>query len=158
DGKTALLGFAGAPWTLANYMLEGGSSKEFTKAKALFYSEPKLFSQLMEKLSAAVTAFLQMQINSGVDAVQIFDSHAGIISDNSFEAASGHWIRQIIKTLKEQVPVIVFAKGAISNRDVLVDTGAQILSADWTMNLGEFRELLPTDVGVQGNLDPFLLT
>ena len=157
NGKTALLGFAGSPWTLANYMLEGGSAKEFTKAKELFYSEPKLFGRFMEKLTRAIIVFLQMQIDAGVDAIQIFDSSGGILAGNSFEAASAIWIKCIITALNRQVPVIVFSRGANGNWDALVRTGANILSTDWTMNLREVWGVLPPEIGIQGNLDPFLL-
>jgi uroporphyrinogen decarboxylase len=157
-GETALIGFAGAPWTLANYMLEGSSSKEFTKAKQLFYDDPVLFEYLMEKLTVAVTAFLQLQIDNGVDAIQIFDSQAGALSAGSYEGASGRWIQQIINGLKKQVPVILFAKGATGSRNSLVRSGAQVLGVDWTFNVREVWDHLPKNIGIQGNLDPFLLT
>lgn len=157
DGHTALLGFAGSPWTLANYMIEGSSAHAFTRAKLLFYTEPLLFCELMEKLTLAVTEFLKLQIASGVDAVQIFDSSGGLLADNAFEAASGRWIRQVITALGHQVPVILFSKGTHGRWPSLVATGANILSIDWTQPLAEVRALLPDQVGVQGNLDPALL-
>jgi uroporphyrinogen decarboxylase len=157
-GRTALIGFAGSPWTLANYMIEGGGVKEYTKAKALFYSDPALFERLMKKLTRAVAAFLQMQIEAGAEAVQIFDSHGGLLSDGNFVPASGRWIKQIISALKERVPVIVFAKGAHGNWDDLVATGAQVLGVDWNLRLAEVGARVPSQVGVQGNLDPFLLS
>jgi uroporphyrinogen decarboxylase len=156
--QTALLGFAGAPWTLANFMLEGGSAREFTRAKTLFYSDPKLFASLFEKLTAAVTSSLQLQIDAGVDAVQIFDSLGGILAENIYEAASGQWIKRVIAGLKGNTPVIVFGRGVHGNWDVLLDTGAQVLSVDWTLSLAELRARLPKQVALQGNLDPFLLT
>ncbi|HXT38569.1 MAG TPA: uroporphyrinogen decarboxylase [Candidatus Angelobacter sp.] len=157
SGRTALLGFAGSPWTLANFMMEGGSAKEFSRAKALFYSDPVLFSRLMEKLTTAVTQFLQLQIDAGVDAIQIFDSLGGILSADVYEPASSIWIRWIIESLGGGTPVIVFGKGAYGSRDVLLRTGAQAFSVDWTVPLAEVREHFPENVGVQGNLDPFLL-
>lgn len=157
NGRTALLGFAGSPWTLANYMLEGGSAHEFTRAKSLFYTEPALFSELMEKLTLAVTEFLKLQIASGADAVQIFDSSGGLLADNAFTPASGTWIRRVIAGLGHQVPVILFSRGTHGKWKSLVETGANILSVDWTQPLAEIRRLLPTNVGVQGNLDPALL-
>jgi uroporphyrinogen decarboxylase len=157
-GDKALLGFAGAPWTLANFMLEGGGVKEYSKAKALFYSDRALFCKLLEKLSLAVANFLHLQIDAGADAVQIFDSLGGMWSDADFEAASARWMKQIITSLQNRVPVIVFSKGTHGNWNTLVDTGAQILGVDWTVNLAETRACLPQHVGVQGNLDPFLLT
>lgn len=156
NGRTALLGFAGSPWTLARYMIEGGSSGKSDGAKALFYSEPLLFAELMEKITAVVTGFLQLQIASGAEAVQIFDSNGDLLADNIFEAASGRWIREIITALAGQVPVILFSKNA--RLAPLISTGANVLSLDWMQPLAEIRRLLPDTVGVQGNLDPFLLT
>lgn len=157
-GKTALIGFAGSPWTLANFMMEGAGVKEYTKVKELFFCEPKLFSKLFEKLTAAVTTFLQMQIEAGADAVQIFDSLGGTLSNTAFAAASGDWMKRIVAGLRGRVPVIVFSKGTNGNWDALVETGANVLGVDWTVRLADVREQLPERVGVQGNLDPFLLT
>lgn len=157
EDKTALIGFAGSPWTLANFMLEGGSSKDFTKAKSLFYSDPSLFSRLLEKLTRAVTLFLQMQIDAGVDAIQIFDSLGGLLSADTFAPVSARWIGKIISALGHRVPVIVFSKGANGNWDVLSRTGANILSADWTVRMSDVRAIVPAQIGLQGNLDPFVL-
>lgn len=158
NGKTALLGFAGSPWTLANFMMEGGSAKEYSKARALFYSNPSLFSCLMEKLTLAVTELLQMQIDAGVDAIQIFDSLGGLLSEGAFENASARWMRDITTALRGQVPVIVFAKGAHGNWKSLTRTGANVLGLDWTASLSEMSALSPANIAVQGNLDPLLLT
>jgi uroporphyrinogen decarboxylase len=156
--RTALIGFAGSPWTLANFMIEGGGVKEYTKAKALFYADPKLFSRLMGKLTDAISSFLQLQIDAGVDAVQIFDSLGGVLSDGCFGGASATWIKQIVSSLNGRVPVIVFAKGVHGNWQELVATGAQVLGVDWNIRLAGVRDILPPSVGVQGNLDPFLLS
>jgi uroporphyrinogen decarboxylase len=158
DGRTALIGFAGSPWTLANFMVEGGGVKEYSKAKALFYSDRTLFGRLMEKLTQAVTNFLLMQVESGADVVQVFDSLGGILSDGDYWAASGIWIQRIVQGLKGKVPVIVFAKGVHGNWDELASTGASILGVDWNIRVADVRARLPKNVGVQGNLDPFLLT
>jgi uroporphyrinogen decarboxylase len=155
--KTALIGFAGSPWTLANFMLEGGSVKEFVRAKNLFYTQPEIFLPLMEKLTVAVTRLLQMQIVAGADAVQIFDSLGGLLSDGAFAAASANWIKQIVAGLNSTVPVIVFSKDVHGNWDTLVDTGANVLGVDCHVRLADVRAKLPERVGVQGNLDPFLL-
>jgi uroporphyrinogen decarboxylase len=157
-GRTALIGFAGSPWTLANFMIEGGGVKEYTKAKALFHSDPPLFTRLLEKLTQAVSAFLQLQTDAGADAVQIFDSLGGVLSDGEFASASARWMKQIIGSLKAKAPVIVFSKGTHGNWDELVATGAQVLGVDWNVRLAEVAARLPSRVGVQGNLDPFLLT
>jgi uroporphyrinogen decarboxylase len=156
--RTALIGFAGSPWTLANFMIEGAGVKEYTKAKSLFYSNPKTFKCLMQKLTEAVSSFLQLQIDAGVDAVQIFDSLGGVLSDGSYAPASKDWIKQIVDSIKGQVPVIVFAKGVHGNWRDLVATGAQVLGVDWNSRLAEVAAALPRTVGLQGNLDPFLLT
>lgn len=157
-GKTALIGFAGSPWTLANFMVQGGGVREYTKAKELFYSEPKLFQALMEKLTAAVAGFLEMQIEAGAEVVQIFDSLGGGLSDLAYEEASGRWIAEIMSRLKRRVPVIVFAKGAHGSWQRLAAAGAQVLGVDWNIGLAEVHNSLGGKCGVQGNLDPFLLT
>jgi len=126
-GRTALIGFAGSPWTLANFMMEGGSAKEYAKARHLFYTDRALFDCLCEKLTLAVTEFLQMQIDAGVDAIQIFDSLGGLLSADAFEPASGVWMRRIIDALKGQVPVIVFAKGAHGSLPSLMTLNANVL-------------------------------
>jgi len=156
-GRTALLGFAGSPWTLANFMLEGGSSNEFTKALELFRKDRRAFDLLAGKLAAAVTEFLQLQIDSGVDAVQLFDSLGGLLPGEDFEAASGSWMRQIIEGLRGQVPVIVFAKGVRRWND-LVKTGAKALGIDHGIDILEASRNLPASVALQGNFDPDLLT
>ncbi|HUB86330.1 MAG TPA: uroporphyrinogen decarboxylase [Verrucomicrobiae bacterium] len=155
--KTALIGFAGSPWTLANFMLEGGSAAEFVHAKKIFYSAPEIFSMLMKKLTAAVTRLLQMQILAGADVVQIFDSLGGLLPGDAFAAASGKWIKQIVAALKNSVPVIVFSKDVHGNWDTLVETGANVLGIDAGVRLAEVRKILPGHIGVQGNLDPHLL-
>ena len=157
-GRTALIGFAGSPWTLANFMVEGGGVKEYSKAKALFYSDPQLFNRLMEILTRAVTHFLQLQIDAGAEAVQLFDSLGGVLSDGEFAAASGRWMKQIIGGLKGRPPVIVFSKGTHGNWDDLAGTGAQVLGIDWNLRIAEVASRLPAKLGVQGNLDPFLLS
>lgn len=153
----ALIGFAGSPWTLANFMLEGGSAREATRARVMLNTEPAVFERLMEKLTVAVAEYLRMQVEAGVDAVQIFDSLGGLLPAHQYEAASGRWIREIIRRLDGSVPVIVFGKGANDAWASLVATGADILSVDWVMDLAEVRKRLPQQVGVQGNLDPAVL-
>lgn len=155
--KTALIGFAGSPWTLANFMLEGGSAREFVRALDLVRRQPELFSQLMEKLTAAVTTLLKMQIAAGADAVQIFDSLGGLLPPEEFPSASAKWMKQIVSALGGGVPVIVFAKDVHHSWEVLVETGANVLGTDCHVRLSELRLRLPAPVAVQGNLDPALL-
>ncbi|HEV2210329.1 MAG TPA: uroporphyrinogen decarboxylase [Verrucomicrobiae bacterium] len=157
-GRTALIGFAGSPWTLANFMVEGGGVKEYSKAKALFYEQPRLFARLLEKLTLAVSKFLHLQIDAGAEVVQVFDSLAGALSDGAFMAASGVWLKQIIESLNRRVPVIVFAKGAHGNWSELAGLGAQVVGVDWNVRLAEVAARLGPQIAVQGNLDPFLLS
>lgn len=156
-GKNALIGFAGSPWTIANFMLEGGSAKEFTRAKNLFYTQPDVFALLMEKLTTAVMKLLEMQIVAGAEVVQIFDSLGGLLPGDAFAEASGRWIKHIVGALRNAVPVIVFSKDVHSNWTTLVNTGANVLGIDHGMRLADARKLLPPHIAVQGNLDPFLL-
>ena len=156
--RTALIGFAGSPWTLTNFMMEGGSSDSFTRAKGLFYSDPRLFGQLMEKLTTAVTELLRMQIEAGADAVQIFDSLGDLLAPTTYAEASARWMKQIVAALGGRVPVIVFGRGAHASWEVLADTGAQVLGVDWQVRLADVAEQLPAKIALQGNLDPFLLT
>jgi len=156
-GTKALLGFGGSPWTLATYMVEGGSSDEFERIKQLFYTDRTLFDALLEKLTAALIAYFQMQIRAGADAIQIFDSWGGIIAGPDYEAASLKWIRQIIAALPRDFPVILYAKGTAPHLTDQAFTGARVLSVDWTCDLAVVRRTLPANVAVQGNLDPVLL-
>jgi uroporphyrinogen decarboxylase len=156
--RTALLGFAGSPWTLATFMMEGGSAEKYTHALALFRKERKTYDALAEKLTAAVTAYLEMQIESGVDAIQIFDSHGGLLAPAEFQEASGRWMREIIFRLGGRVPVIVFSLGTHGNWDDLLATGASVLGIDWRFPLADARRLLPATIGLQGNLAPSFLS
>ena len=158
DGQRALLGFTGSPWTLANYMMEGGSASEFVQARRLCRTEPKLFEQLMEKLTGAVTDYLKMQAAAGVDAVQIFDSLGGVLPSDEYEEISGRWIRRIIESLEGAVPVILFSRGTAGSLYELMQTGAQVLGLDWSISLAEARAQMPETMGVQGNLNPAILT
>ncbi len=163
DNKHALLGFGGSPWTLATYMVEGGSSDEFTRIKTLFYSERATFELLLERLSEALIAYFKMQIASGADAIQIFDSWGGIVAGNDYEEASLKWIRKIIQALPKDFPIILYAKGTHAQVAAQASSGIRVLSADWTCDLkkthtlaNQSRGQLPS-LAVQGNLDPILL-
>jgi len=156
--RTALLGFAGSPWTLATFMMEGGSAEKYTHALALFRKDRKTYDALAEKLTAAVTAYLEMQVEAGVDAIQIFDSHGGLLAPAEFQEASGRWMREIISRLGGRVPVIVFSLGTHGNWDDLLATGASVLGIDWRFPLADARRLLPAKVGLQGNLAPTVLS
>jgi uroporphyrinogen decarboxylase len=159
--QTALIGFAGSPWTLATFMAEGGGAEQYTRALALFRKDPKTYFELAEKLTAAVIAHLQLQIQAGADAVQIFDSHGGLLAPTEFQEASGRWIKEIVSALHAShpaFPVIVFSLGTHGNWDDLLATGANVLGIDWRFPLADARRLLPGNVGLQGNLAPALLS
>ena len=155
---TALLGFCGSPWTLACYMVEGGSAKDFVKIKQLAWDQPELFGRLMKKLTDGIVEYLHMQIDAGADALQIFDSWGAICPATHYETWSLRWINHIIKELKERVPVILYAKAMGHKANDLMKTGAKILSLDWTMNLRHMRQSIGSGAAVQGNLDPVVLT
>ncbi len=168
--QTALIGFAGSPWTLATFMMEGGSAGQFSKALALFREDRKTYYALGEKLTTAVTRFLRLQIEAGVDALQIFDSHGGHLPAAEFQEASGRWMMDIVAELRSPksevrngspqspIPVIVFSLGTHHNWPDLVATGANVLGVDWHRSLSEVRHLLPDSVALQGNLPPALLS
>jgi uroporphyrinogen decarboxylase len=157
QGEKALLGFGGSPWTLATYMIEGGSSEDFSRIKELFFTDRPFFDALMEKLTGAVIEFFQMQIRAGADAIQIFDSWGGIIAGQDYEAASLRWMRQIIAAMPKDFPIILYAKGAPMQLTDMAFSGAKVLGVDWTVDLGVVRRLVPANVALQGNLDPVLM-
>jgi uroporphyrinogen decarboxylase len=155
--QTALIGFTGSPWTLATFMMEGASVPKYSRALALFREDPKTYYALAEKLTAAVTAYLQMQIATGVDAVQIFDSHGGHLESPEFQEGSGRWMKEIISKLDGKVPVIQFSLGTHDNWPDLIASGANVLGIDWQTDLAEARKLIPAHIGMQGNLAPTLI-
>jgi uroporphyrinogen decarboxylase len=159
-GEKALLGFGGSPWTLATYMVEGGSSDEFERIKQLFYTDRPTFDALLEKLTDSLIAYFQMQIRAGADAIQIFDSWGGIIAGHDYEAASLQWIRRIVSALPPDFPIILYAKNTAPHHAAQAATGVRVLSVDWTSQLPMLARQLQavgTPVAVQGNLDPVLL-
>jgi uroporphyrinogen decarboxylase len=156
-GRTALIGFAGSPWTLANFMIEGGSSHDFRRAHELFRTDRPVYHRLAERLTAATVRYLRMQIDAGAEIVQLFDTLGGLLPASDFEDASGRWLREIVQGLDGRVPVIVFAKGAHAEWRSLAATGARVLGFDASADLATFRDCLPPDVAIQGNLDPAVL-
>lgn len=154
----AVLGFGGSPWTLATYMLEGGSSDDFARAKLLFYTDRAAFDALLEKLTAALVSYFQLQIAAGADAIQIFDSWGGILAGPDYEAASLQWIRRLVAALPAGFPVILYAKGTAPHLDAQAASGVRAISIDWTSDLAAVRSRLPAGIALQGNLDPVLMT
>ncbi len=152
--QTALLGFTGSPWTLATFMMEGASVPKYSRALQLFREDKKTFFGLLEKLTAAITAYLQMQVATGIDALQIFDSHGGHLAPTEFQEASGRWTNEIIAHLGGKVPVINFSLGTHGNWPDLISSGANILGIDWQTDLAEARRIIPAHLAMQGNLSP----
>jgi len=154
---TALLGFAGSPWTLATYMIEGGSSCDFSGAKRLFITERNLFDELLELLTGAVSRYVGAQIDAGVDAIQIFDSWGGALPGWDYGQASLSWIRRIVTAVDGRVPVILYARNTYASAQLQAGSGIDVLSLDWTVDLARARTELPNSLALQGNLDPSLM-
>ncbi len=162
DGRVPLIGFSGSPFTLACYMVEGSGSKDFRTIKTMMYSRPDLLHKILEVNAQTVIAYLNEQIDAGAQAVQIFDSWGGVLSDAAFEEFSLRYMKQIIDGLKREnegrrVPVIVFTKGGGLWLEKLADIGADALGLDWSCNIGEARRRVGDKVALQGNFDPFAL-
>lgn len=155
NNKVPLIGFAGAPFTIFCYMVEGKGSKTFSEAKKMLYSEPLLAQQLLQKITDTTIAYLKAQIAHGADLLQIFDSWAGILSPNQYREFSLPYIAQICNALDE-VPVTVFAKGAFFARKEIGELSCQTVGLDWNMDILESRALIPNKT-LQGNLDPCVL-
>ncbi len=161
-GQVPLIGFSGSPWTLATYMVEGGPSKSYGKIKKLIYDQPALAHQLLEKLADTVTDYLNAQIESGAQIVQIFDTWGGVLAADAFKEFSVRYLARIIAGLKHEhegrrVPVILFCKGCNAHLEAQADTGCDALGVDWTMTLSEARSRVGHRVALQGNLDPAVL-
>lgn len=157
-GSKALLGFGGSPWTLATYMVEGGSSEDFARVKGLFYEDRASFELLLGRLTEALIAYFRMQVEAGADAIQIFDSWGGAVAGPDYEAASLRWIRAIVASMPKGLPVIIYGKGTGAHLHDQAFSGARVLSIDWSNDLAAVRRSLPQNVAVQGNLDPVILS
>lgn len=158
DGRVPLIGFSGSPWTLLTYMVEGKGSKNFAHVKKLIYNKPALAHKILAQITDAVAEYLSAKIEAGVNAVQIFDTWGGILSQHDFQEFSLSYIEKVISKLKRKSePVIVFAKGVHFNLEGLAGCGADVLGLDWTMDIGEVRRGVGAKVALQGNLDPTIL-
>jgi len=155
--RAALLGFAGAPFTLACYLIEGKPSREFPRAKAMLYGEPELWHALMEKLTAVTTDYLLAQAFAGADAVQLFDSWLGLLDQATFRQAVLPYTSQIFSSVSSQVPTIHFSTGTDTLLEDIGRSGCQVVSIDWRTTLSSARLRLPERVAIQGNLDPALM-
>jgi len=156
-GRVPLIGFSGAPWTLATYMIEGKGSKNFDIAKKFIYSDPTAVHELLQLLADAVVDYLNAKIRAGCDAVQIFDTWAGILSPTDLDEFSLRYIKYICDRLETNgAPVIVFAKG-VSSLDKLADLKCDVIGLDWTMDISAARVKIGDRKALQGNLDPCVL-
>lgn len=155
NGRVPLIGFAGAPFTIFCYMVEGKGSKTFSVAKKMLYSEPELAHALLQKITDTTIAYLKAQAKHGADLVQIFDSWAGILSPDQYRKFSLPYIAQICNAINE-VPVTVFAKGAFFARKEMSNLNCQVIGLDWNMDISESRRMIPHKT-LQGNLDPCVL-
>ena len=162
NGRVPLIGFSGIPWTLATYMVEGGSSKDFRHVKGLMYSQPEVMHGLLDILADSVIDYLNEQIKAGAQAVQIFDSWGGALSDAAYQEFSLKYMKKIVDGLIREydgrkVPVILFTKGGGLWLESMADTGADALGIDWTCDMGVAKARVGNKVALQGNMDPTVL-
>jgi uroporphyrinogen decarboxylase len=162
NGRVPLIGFSGSPWTLATYMIEGQSSRDFARAKTMLYTQPELMHQLLDKLALSVIDYLNAQIVAGAQAVQIFDTWGGALSHAAYQEFSLAYMQKIVSGLIKQadgrdVPVILFTKGGGLWLEAMADTGCHGLGLDWTMDIGAAKARVGDRVALQGNMDPAVL-
>lgn len=162
NGQVPLIGFAGSPWTLATYMVEGGSSKDFALVKKMLYDVPQLLHELLGTTARAVTAYLNAQIAAGAQAVMIFDTWGGVLTPRDYKEFSLAYMQKILSGLTREadgrkVPVILFTKGGGQWLEAMADTGCDALGIDWTTDLQGARARVGARVGLQGNMDPSVL-
>ncbi|HJV52933.1 MAG TPA: uroporphyrinogen decarboxylase, partial [Noviherbaspirillum sp.] len=162
NGRVPLIGFSGSPWTLACYMVEGGSSDDFRTVKTMLYNRPDLMHHILKTNAQAVAAYLNAQIEAGAQAVMIFDTWGGALADGVYQQFSLAYLREVVAQLKREhegvkIPAIVFTKGGGLWLEEIADIGADAVGLDWTVNLGRARERVGHKVALQGNLDPNVL-
>ena len=162
NGRVPLIGFSGSPWTLATYMIEGGSSRDFARSKTMLYDQPQLLHQLLEKLAESVIAYLNAQIEAGAQAVQIFDTWGGALSHTAYQEFSLNYMSKIVAGLTKHsegrdVPVILFTKGGGQWLEAIADSGCHAVGLDWTTHIGHARQRIGAKVALQGNMDPATL-
>ncbi|MBP6675134.1 MAG: uroporphyrinogen decarboxylase [Vitreoscilla sp.] len=161
-GRVPLIGFSGSPWTLACYMVEGGSSDDYRKVKTMLYSRPDLMHRILTVNADAVAVYLNTQIDAGAQAVMIFDSWGGVLADGAFQEFSLAYTKRVLAQLKrekddQRIPAIVFTKGGGPWLQEIADAGSDVVGLDWTVNLAQARAQVGGQVALQGNLDPNVL-
>jgi uroporphyrinogen decarboxylase len=161
-GAVPLIGFSGSPWTLATYMVEGGSSKAFTKLKKMMYAEPQTLHLLLDKLANSVILYLNAQIRAGAQSVMVFDSWGGVLTGHDYREFSLNYMHKIVDGLirendQRRVPVTLFTKGGGQWLEAMAATGCDALGLDWTTDIGDARRRVGDKVALQGNMDPSML-
>lgn len=161
-GEVPLIGFSGSPWTLATYMVEGGSSKAFTKIKKMLYADPKLLHSLLDKLANSVILYLNAQIKAGAQSVMVFDTWGGVLAHRDYKEFSLQYMHKIVDGLLREndgrrVPVTLFTKGGGLWLEAMADTGCDAVGLDWTVDIADARARIGHKVALQGNMDPSVL-
>jgi uroporphyrinogen decarboxylase len=157
QNEVPLIGFAGAPWTLASYMIEGGGSKSFAEIKSLAYREPKILHSLMEKLAQTVSSYLRFQIESGAQAIQLFDTWAGELNAADYQEFALPYTQKIFDSIGTRVPRILYLNGCSAILESMARSGADVVSIDWRISIADARRRVGDRVALQGNLDPCVL-
>ena len=162
DGRVPLIGFAGSPWTLATYMVEGSSSRDYALVKGLLYDQPQLMHRLLDVTARSASAYLNAQIAAGAQIVMIFDTWGGILTPTLYREFSLHYMTQIVSELQREadgqsIPVILFTKGGGQWLEAIADSGCDAAGVDWTTDLADARQQVANRIALQGNLDPCVL-
>lgn len=162
DGRVPLIGFSGSPWTLATYMVEGGSTKNFSRIKGMMFDRPDLMHKLLDKVADSVIAYVNAQVAAGAQAAMIFDTWGGVLSPRDYQEFSLNYMQKIVQGLVREsegrkVPVILFTKGGGQWLDKMSQTGCDALGVDWTTDLSDARASVGGRVALQGNVDPSIL-
>lgn len=157
DGIVPLIGFAGAPWTLAAYMIEGGGSRNYAEVKRMMFAEPKTFHRLLDKIADTIILYLNAQIESGAQVIQLFDSWAGELSPRDYQEFALPYQQKIFESINRSAPSIIYINGSGTFLELMATCGADVLSIDWRVNLEDVRSRVGQDITLQGNLDPCVL-
>lgn len=155
--EVPLIGFSGAPFTLASYVIEGGGSRDYIKTKSMMYNEPALWKAIMDKLTKTVASYVKAQVDAGVHALQIFDSWAGCLAPADYKRFVQPYTKKVIDSIKGEVPVIHFGTSTASLLELMREAGGDVIGVDWRINLDDAWSRIGYDRGIQGNLDPVAL-
>ena len=162
NGRVPLIGFSGSPWTLATYMVEGGSSKSFQKVKTMMFDQPQVMHKMLDKLAQSVAAYLNAQIEAGAQAVMLFDTWGGVLSTEDYNEFSLAYAKQVLQLLKtevngQKIPTLLFSKGGGLWLEAMAESGYNCLGLDWQTDIKLARQRVGDKVALQGNMDPITL-